>query len=126
MKYNFNVKDDTKSIELTPDENGYELKFKTRADFQPLYDNVIIERDLGEEKTAGGILLTEESRDNTSTGTVVAVGNGRLNENTGELTPLTVKVGDRVLFVAGTVQEFECGSDKINIIREKDILSIIR
>lgn len=96
------------------------------TDFQPLYDNVIIDIDEPEEKTESGIYLTDSVKETISTGTVAAVGNGRLNETTGELNPLTVKVGDRVLFVAGAIEEFEFGNEKIHIIKEKDILSIIK
>ena len=96
------------------------------TEFQPMYDNVIIEKDTLEEKTESGIYLTDSAKENISTGVVKAVGNGHLNETTGELNPLTVKVGDRVLFVAGAVEEFEFGNEKIHIIKEKDILSIIK
>lgn len=126
MKYAYTIVEEGKKIILTPDEDAYELQFASLNDFKPMYDNVIIQKDEVKETTEGGIYLTDSQRENTATGVVTAVGNGRLNEMTGELNPLTVKVGDRVLFVAGAVQEFECGTEKIHIIKEKDILSIIK
>ena len=126
MKYAYTIIDEEKKIILKPDEDAWEIEFASTNDFKPMYDNIIIQKDEVKETTEGGIYLTDSQRENTATGVVTAVGNGRLNEMTGELNPLTVKVGDRVLFVAGAVQEFECGKEKIHIIKEKDILSIIR
>ena len=127
MKVEYTVKDDEKKLILTTgEEDGWDLVIETKGDFRPMYDNVIIDKDEIAETTSGGIYLTDETRDKTSTATVLAVGNGRLNELTGELSPLTVQVGDRILFAGHNVQEFEYGDKKISIIKEQDILTIIR
>lgn len=127
MKYGYTILDKEKKILLTPAPNdGWELEFKHTGEFQPMYDNIIIEKDEVAETTSGGIYLTDVTRETTSTGTVLAVGTGRLNEVTGELMPLSVQVGDRILFAGHNVQEFEYNDQKINLIREKDILTILK
>jgi len=123
MKVNYTVED--KKLILTLNNDGYEVIFNNPTNFVPMYDNVIVERDEEEETTSGGLYLAETARDKPCTGTVVAVGNGRLNEFTGELTPLSLKVGDRVLFAKNNGNEFEYGDKKIFVLREKDILCVM-
>ena len=64
---------------------------------RPLHDRVVIRRVEEETKTAGGILLPGSAAEKPSQGEVLAVGNGTIKEN-GEVRPLDVKVGDKVLF----------------------------
>jgi len=77
-----------------------------------------------EEKTKGGIIIPETAKEKSVEGKVVAVGKGKLNEK-GEITPLEVKPGDRVMFgkYAGTEIQIE-GEDYL-IMREDDLLAII-
>jgi chaperonin GroES len=77
-----------------------------------------------EEKTRGGIIIPETAKEKSVEGKVVAVGKGKLNEK-GEITPLEVKPGDRVMFgkYAGTEIQIE-GEDYL-IMREDDLLAII-
>jgi len=125
MKVVYTISEDEKKIVLTPDDSGYDLKFNTTLKFKPMYDNIIVARDEEEETTSGGLYLAEIARDKPCTGTILAVGNGRLNELTGELTPLSVKVGERVLFAKNNGNEFEYGDEKIFVLREKDILCVM-
>lgn len=86
---------------------------------KPLADRVIIEPSAAEEKTAGGIIIPDTAKEKPSKGSVVAVGPGT-KEN-----PITVKIGDTVLYgkYAGTEISFE---DKdYMIMRESDIVAII-
>ena len=86
---------------------------------KPLADRVIIEPSAAEEKTAGGIIIPDTAKEKPSKGTVVAVGPGTKDN------PITVKVGDTVLYgkYAGTEISFE---DKdLMIMRESDIVAII-
>ena len=86
---------------------------------KPLADRVIIEPSAAEEKTAGGIIIPDTAKEKPSKGTVVAVGPGTKDN------PITVKVGDEVLYgkYAGTEISFE---DKdFMIMRESDIVAII-
>jgi len=86
---------------------------------KPLADRVLIEPTPAETKTASGLILPDSAKEKPLTGTVVAAGNGT-KEN-----PITVKIGDKVLYskYAGTDFEFE-GKDYL-IMRETDIVAII-
>lgn len=90
---------------------------------KPLGDRVIIEV-AKEEKTVGGIVLASAAKEKPQTGTVVAVGEGRLLEN-GEKVPATVKAGDQVMFekYAGTEVKYE-GKEYL-IVAGKDIMAIV-
>ena len=86
---------------------------------KPLADRVIIEVSPAEEKTASGIIIPDTAKEKPQRGKVVAVGNGKVDE------PLTVKVGDEVLYgkYAGTDITVE-GKDYL-IMRESDIFAIL-
>ncbi len=95
-------------------------KIKDMAlNIKPLADRVIIEPAAAETQTASGIIIPDTAKEKPQKGTVVAVGNGKKDE------PLTVKIGDTVLYekFAGTSLKFE-GSDYL-IMREEDIIAII-
>ncbi|MEK9829211.1 MAG: co-chaperone GroES [Flavobacteriia bacterium] len=85
----------------------------------PLADRVIVEPAAAETKTASGLIIPDTAQEKPQKGTVVAVGTGKKDE------PMTVKVGDTVLYgkYAGTEFKYE-GSDYL-IMREADILAII-
>lgn len=85
----------------------------------PLADRVLVEPAAAEEKTAGGIIIPDTAKEKPQRGTIVAVGNGKKDE------PLTVKVGDAVLYgkYAGTEITVE-GKDYL-IMRESDIFAIL-
>jgi chaperonin GroES len=86
---------------------------------KPLADRVLVEPSPAEEKTAGGIIIPDTAKEKPQRGKVVAVGNGKPDE------PMTVKVGDTVLYgkYSGTELSFE-GSDYL-MMKESDILAII-
>ncbi|GAB3338242.1 co-chaperone GroES [Marivirga atlantica] len=86
---------------------------------KPLADRVLIEPAAAEEKTASGIIIPDTAKEKPQKGTVVAVGNGKPDE------PLTVKVGDTVLYgkYAGTELNHE-GADYL-IMRESDIFAVL-
>ena len=91
---------------------------------KPLHDRVVIRR-LGETKTStGGIVIPDNAAEKPSTGEVVSVGPGKTTEN-GNVQPLTVKIGQKVLFgkYAGTEVEVK-GEDYI-VMREDDIMGIL-
>ena len=64
---------------------------------RPLQDRVIVQRIEEEEKTKGGLISPDTAKEKPQEGTIIAVGKGKLNED-GKITPLDVKVNDRVLF----------------------------
>ena len=71
--------------------------------FRPLHDRVLVKRVEQDEKTAGGIIIPDTAKEKPQEGQIVAVGKGKANED-GKITPLDVKVKDRILFgkYAGT------------------------
>lgn len=91
---------------------------------KPLYDRVVIRRLEAETTTKGGIVIPDKSADKSTQGEVLAVGSGTVTDN-GELRPLTVKVGDRVLFGQYAGSEVKLDGETYLIVRESDILAII-
>ena len=87
--------------------------------FKPLHDRVLIEVLDSSEKTAGGIIIPDTAQEKPQRGKVVAVGQGKKDE------PITVSVGDEVLYgkYSGTEFKFE-GADYL-IMREADIMAIV-
>jgi len=92
---------------------------------QPLGDRVLVEPLEAEEKTAGGIVIPDTAKEKQQKGKVIAVGKGRVSEE-GKLTPLEVKVSDQVLFGRYTGSEVKIGATDYLIIKEDDILGIIK
>ncbi|HUH34599.1 MAG TPA: co-chaperone GroES [Moheibacter sp.] len=86
---------------------------------QPLADRVLVLPAAAETQTASGIIIPDTAKEKPQQGSVIAVGNGKVDE------PLTVKVGDNVLYgkYAGTELKWE-GKDYL-IMRESDILAIV-
>lgn len=90
----------------------------------PLDDRVVVEPLSAEETTAGGIVLPDSAKEKPQRGKVVAVGPGRLLDS-GERCPVSVKVGDEVLFGKYGGTEIEVNGRDIKILRENDILAKI-
>lgn len=94
------------------------------ASLRPLRDKVVVERSEAEERTAGGIVLPDTAKDKPKQGTVIAVGPGRLLDN-GEVKPLEVKKGDRVLFGGFAGTEVKLNGKEYLILSENEILAVI-
>jgi chaperonin GroES len=90
---------------------------------RPLHDRVIVKRLEEEEKTAGGIIIPDSAKEKPQQGKVIAVGKGRLLEK-GDIVPLVVKEGDRVLFAKYSGTEVKVENEELLIMREDDILAI--
>jgi chaperonin GroES len=90
---------------------------------RPLHDRVIVRRLEEEEKTAGGIIIPDTAKEKPQQGKVVSVGKGRILEN-GDLVPLIVKEGDRVLFSKYAGTDVKVNGEELLIMREDDILGI--
>ncbi len=95
-----------------------------KTNIRPLDDRVIVEVSPAEETTAGGILLPDNAKEKPQRGKVVAVGPGKLLES-GERGPLSVAVGDEVIFGKYGGTEIEVNGEEIKILRESDILAKI-
>ena len=90
------------------------------VNFKPLADRVLVEPVQAETKTASGIIIPDTAKEKPQEGTVVAVGNGKPDE------PMTVKVGDRVLYGKYAGSELKLDGKGYLIVREGDLLGIIR
>jgi len=90
---------------------------------RPLHDRIVIKRKTEEEKTAGGLFIPESAKERPTQATVVAVGNGRVQED-GTVVPLAVKPGDTVLFGKYAGTEIKLDGEELLIIREEDVLAI--
>ncbi len=91
---------------------------------KPLHDKVLIKRVDEETKTAGGIIIPDTAKEKPSEGIVEAVGNGFRAED-GKIIPMTVKVGDRVLFGKWAGTEIKVNGETRLIVKESDVLAII-
>jgi chaperonin GroES len=91
---------------------------------RPLHDRVIVKR-LEEEKTsAGGIIIPDTAAEKPIQGKVVAVGKGKILEN-GEVRPLDVKVGDKILFGKYGGTEVKVDGEDLLVMREEDVMAVI-
>ncbi|MFD1629348.1 co-chaperone GroES [Pseudopedobacter beijingensis] len=86
---------------------------------KPIADRVVVEAAPAEEKTASGIYIPDTAKEKPQSGTVVAVGNGKVDE------PLTVKVGDKVLYGKYSGTEITYEGKEYLIMREADIYAIL-
>ncbi len=91
---------------------------------RPLADRVVVEPIEGEEVTAGGILLPETAKEKPQQGKILAIGQGRRDED-GNLIPMEVKVDDRVLYAKYAGTEVKVDGKKLLILKESDILAIV-
>ena len=92
--------------------------------FRPLHDRVLVRRIEEDEKTAGGIIIPDTAKEKPSEGEIVATGPGARNEE-GEILPLDVKVGDRILFGKYSGTEVKIDGEDMLIMREADVLGIV-
>jgi chaperonin GroES len=92
--------------------------------FRPLHDRVLVKRVEEEQRTKGGIIIPDTAKEKPMEGEILAVGPGARNER-GEIVPLDVKVGDRVLFGKWSGTEVKIEGDDLLIMKESDIMGII-
>jgi chaperonin GroES len=91
---------------------------------RPLHDRVIVRRLEEERKTAGGIVIPDTAAEKPSRGEVIAVGNGKILEN-GDVRPLDVKVGNKVLFGKYSGTEVKVDGEELVVMREDDIMAVL-
>jgi len=90
-----------------------------------LQDRVIVRRlEEAVEKTKGGIIIPDTAKEKPQQGKVIAVGKGKVNDD-GKLTPLDVKVGDKILFGKYSGSEIKIDGEEHLIMREEDILGVV-
>jgi len=92
--------------------------------FRPLHDRVVVKRIEEETKTKGGLIIPDTAKEKPMQGEILAVGPGARNEQ-GELIPLGVEVGDRVLFGKWSGTEVKLDGDELLIMKESDIMGVL-
>jgi chaperonin GroES len=92
--------------------------------FRPLHDRVLVRRIDAEEKTAGGIIIPDTAKEKPQEGEIVAAGPGARNEQ-GQLIPIDVKPGDRVLFGKWSGTEVKIDGQDYLIMKESDLLGVV-
>ena len=92
--------------------------------FRPLHDRILVRRIEAEEKTAGGIIIPDTAKEKPQEGEVIAIGPGARDES-GKLTPLDVKAGDRILFGKWSGTEIKLNGEDLLIMKESDVMGII-
>lgn len=91
---------------------------------KPLGDRIIAKALEAEEKTAGGIVLPESAKERPQEAEVVAVGPGTQTDS-GKMTPMDVKVGDKIIYGKYSGTEVKIGAEEYIILRQDDVLAVI-
>ncbi|MBN4080382.1 co-chaperone GroES [Beggiatoa alba] len=91
---------------------------------RPLHDRVVIQRMAEETTTSGGIVIPDSATEKPAEGEVIAVGRGKANDS-GKVTPLDVKVGDKVLFGKYSGNEVKVDGEEVIVMREEDIMGVL-
>lgn len=92
--------------------------------FRPLADRVLVKRLDKEEKTSGGIIIPDSAKEKPQEGEVIAVGNGKATDS-GDVRPLDLKTGDKVLFGKYSGSEIKVDGEEHLILREDEILGVL-
>src|SRR5262249_5134163 len=95
-----------------------------KTKFRPLHDRVVVRRIDAEEKTKAGIIIPDTAKEKPQEGDVIAVGPGGRDES-GKLTPIDVKPGNRVLFGKWSGTEVKLDGEELLIMKESDIMGVI-
>ncbi len=91
---------------------------------RPLHDRVIVRRVEEERTSPGGIVIPDTATEKPVQGEVIAVGNGKILEN-GEVRPLELKVGDKVLFGKYSGTEVKVAGEELLVMREEDVMGVV-
>jgi len=91
---------------------------------RPLHDRVIVRRVEEERTSPGGIVIPDSATEKPVQGEVIAVGNGKILES-GEVRPLDLKVGDKVLFGKYSGTEVKVSGEELLVMREEDIMGVV-
>ena len=95
-----------------------------KTKFRPLHDRVLVRRVEEEDKTAGGLIIPDSAKEKPQEGVVAAVGEGA-RKDSGELIPMSVSAGDRILFGKWSGTEVKLEGEDLVIMKESDILGIV-
>tara|TARA_B100001750_G_scaffold248228_1_gene277606 strand:- start:872 stop:1189 length:318 start_codon:yes stop_codon:yes gene_type:complete len=102
------------------------MKKRRRANmkFRPLHDRVLIKRIEKDSKTAGGIIIPDTAKEKPMEGEVIACGSG-MRDDSGNVVPLDVKKGDRVLFTKWAGTEVTIDGEELLVMKESDIVGVV-
>jgi len=92
---------------------------------KPLYDRIIVKADEAEEKTASGLILADSAKEKPTRGKVIAVGEGKWDDEGKRRIPLDVKVGDTVIYSKYGATEVKNGAEELLILRDSDIYAVV-
>jgi chaperonin GroES len=109
----------TASVANDENDGGQVMKLK------PLGDRVVVKASEAEEQTKSGLFIPDTAKEKPQKGKVIAVGDGRWDEDGKRRIPLDVKVGDLVIYGKYSAQEFKIDGDELLILRSDDIYAIV-
>jgi chaperonin GroES len=92
--------------------------------FRPLHDRILIKRIEEKETAKGGIIIPDSAKEKPQEGAVIAVGNGKKTED-GNIIPLDVKAGDRILFGKYSGTEIKVDNEDFLILKEEEVLGVV-
>ena len=92
---------------------------------RPLEDRILVRPEEGEETTISGIVIPDTAKEKPQEGTVLAVGPGKRSDNTGDLIPVDVKEGDRVIYSKYGGTEVKVDGEELLILSARDVLAIV-
>jgi chaperonin GroES len=92
--------------------------------FQPLHDRILVERLEEENKTKSGIIIPDTAKEKPMEGKVIAIGSG-IKDDKGNVSPLDVKVGNKILFAKWGGTEVKLDGKEYLIMKESEILGIV-
>jgi chaperonin GroES len=95
-----------------------------KTKFRPLHDRIVVKRIDADEKTKGGIIIPDTAKEKPMQGEVIAVGPGGRDES-GKLTPIDVKAGDKVLFGKWSGTEVVLDGEDLLIMKESDVMGVL-
>ncbi len=93
---------------------------------QPLDDRIVVRPVEAEEKTASGLVIPDTAKEKPQQGEVLAVGPGARSQNTGELIPIDIKAGDRVVYSKYGGTEITIDGEDLLILTSRDVLAIVQ
>jgi len=90
----------------------------------PLHDRVLVRRTEGDEKTSGGLIIPDSAKEKPAEGEIVSCGEGA-RKDSGELIPMAVKAGDRILFGKWSGTEVSVDGEDLLMMKESDVLGLL-
>jgi chaperonin GroES len=96
------------------------------VNLQPLEDRIVVRTLEAEERTASGLVIPDTAKEKPQQGEVLAVGPGKRSDNTGELIPMDVKVGDKVVYSKYGGTEITVEGEDLLILASRDVLAIVK